>query len=231
MKKEVPRKLKLIFVNTITLIRLIGALLLPFIYHKYGASIVSLSIIIIFLTDAIDGFLARKLNVSTFFGSMLDGLSDKLLNVVSFVILGLEYDIMLTPLILEISILYTIYSTYRYGGNIQSSRIGKIKTIILDVFVVLSFVLLSLPALKINTFKNYNEEIISVFALIIIISCLLALYDYLKKNKKARSNPKCFEIKHQEKNKKPLKLILKQLFDTNYYLKHKDESILKQFYK
>ena len=37
-------------------------------------------------------------------------------------------------------------------------------------------------------------------------------------------------IKYEEKNRKSIKLIIKQLFDTNYYIKHKDEPIMKQFY-
>ena len=41
---------------------------------------------------------------------MLDAFSDKLLNGISFIILGIEYNIMFAPLILELSILYTNYS-------------------------------------------------------------------------------------------------------------------------
>ena len=55
---------------------------------------------------------------------------------ISFIILSLEYTIMLAPLIIEISIMYTIYSTYRYGGNVQSSPAGKYKTAIVDVAVL-----------------------------------------------------------------------------------------------
>ena len=141
MTKKSLKTIKLILINSITITRLIGSLILPFVYYKYGASLVSLFIIILFLTDAIDGFLARKLKCSTFFGSILDACSDKLLNAISFIILSLEYTIMLAPLIIEISIMYTIYSTYRYGGNVQASRIGKNKTIILDIFVILSFII------------------------------------------------------------------------------------------
>ena len=90
MKKSSTKIFKLFIINTITIIRLIGAFILPFIYSKYGSSIVSVVIIGLFLTDAIDGFLARHLHASTFFGSILDGASDKILNAISFVILGLH---------------------------------------------------------------------------------------------------------------------------------------------
>ena len=165
----------------------------------------------------------------------MDASSDKLLNFISFIILGLEYNIMFAPLIVEICILYTIYSTYRYGGNIQSSITGKIKTIILDICVILCFILMSLPIFKIKSeFINYlienTNNYIILLGIITLISCLVALTDYMMKNKDARTNPKCMNIKYEEKNRKSIKLIIKQLFDTNYYIKHKDEPIMKQFY-
>lgn len=235
MNKKVLKIFELILVNAITMTRLIGAFILPFIYHYYGASIVSIFIICLFLTDTIDGFLARKLKISTFFGSLIDGVSDKLLNFISFLILGFINVFMFAPLIIEISIFYTMYSTYRYGGNVQSSKIGKTKTIILDIGVILSFMLISLPIFKSKSrvidFLIINTDIIITFiAFIILVSCLITLFDYMKKNNKARENPKSFKIKNENKKQKPIKLIIKQLFDTDYYSKHKNESILKQFY-
>jgi len=43
-------------------------------------------------------------------------------------------------------------------------------------------------------------------------------------------NPKANEIKNEQKTRKPFKKIIKTIFDTDYYQKHKNESILKQFY-
>lgn len=235
MSKNISKIIKLVIVNFITSIRLIGAFALPLIYYKQGISEASVFIIILFLSDAIDGLLARTLKISTFFGSILDAFSDKLLNAISFIILGLEYNIMIAPLVLEISILYTSYSTYRYGGNVQSSRIGKIKTFILDIFVIFSFILLSLPTLNIKTLLTdkliaATDFIIQIFGFIIIISCLVALIDYLGKNKIARENPYANEIKNKHKKRKKFKRIINELFDPNYYRKHKNESIAKQFY-
>ena len=235
MNKRALKIIKIILINLISSIRFVGAFLLPFIYHKYGASFTAIIVIILFLTDSIDGFLARSLKCSTFFGSIIDALSDKLLNLISFIILGLEYNIMFAPLIVEISILYTIYSTYRYGGNIQASVIGKIKTIILDICVILCFILISLKAFNlksnfINYIINNIDNYILVLGITTLISCLIALTDYMNKNKQARKDPECMNKKYEQKNKKKTKLIFKQLFDTNYYYKHKDEPIMKQFY-
>ena len=165
----------------------------------------------------------------------MDAGSDKILNAITSIILGLEYYIMLAPLVIEIAILYTSYSTYRYGGNVQSSYTGKVKTAILDVCVVLSFVLIALPKLHLN-FRfvrfliSYTQTFIYGLALIALIATIAALYDYMKLNFIARSNPNCKKIKYEEKNRKPFKLMIKQFFDTDYYLKHKNESIMKQLY-
>ncbi len=236
MKYSALKIVELIIVNLITLTRLVGALLLPVIYIKYGASICAIWTIVLFATDAIDGFLARSLKISTFFGSAMDGISDKLLNAISFIILGLQYNIMLTPLILELAIFLTIYSTYRFGGNIQSSKIGKTKTIILDVCVILSFVLMSLPALNINNIVInhliHNTGIyIALLGCIITISCIITLMDYNKKNKNTRNNKKLTHIKYQHRIKKTSKEVISDLFNTEYYRKHKNEPIMKQFYK
>lgn len=236
MKYSALKIVELVLVNLITTTRLLGAFALPFIYIYYGPSICAIVTIILFLTDAVDGFLARTLKISTFLGSMLDAFSDKLLNGVSFVILGIEYSIMFAPLILELSILYTNYSTYRFGGNVQSSIIGKIKTVILDIFVILSFVLLSLNAFNVNNkiikylVKNTNTYI-NIFGCIITIVCIIALLDYMKKNKKTRSNPKFTHVKFQNRKRKTFKEVMNDLVNTKYYIKHKNEAIMKQFYK
>lgn len=236
MKYSALKIIELVFINLITTTRLLGAFALPFIYVYHGPSVCALITIILFLTDAIDGFLARRLKISTFLGSMLDAFSDKLLNGISFIILGIEYNIMFAPLILELSILYTNYSTYRFGGNVQSSIIGKIKTVILDIFVILSFALLSLNAFNTNNniikylIENTNIYI-NIFGCIITIVCIVALLDYMKKNKKTRINPEFTHVKFQNRKRKTFKELMNNLIDTKYYVKHKNEAIMKQFYK
>ncbi len=104
MGKKVVKIIELIVINSITALRLIGSFMLPFLYNKYGASFTSIIIIILFLTDLIDGFLARKLNCSTFFGSIMDAFCDKLLYFSAYIILGLICNCMFAPLIIEIAI-------------------------------------------------------------------------------------------------------------------------------
>lgn len=232
MKKDL---IKIIPINLITCTRLIGAFSLPFIFMIKGAPFGAIITIILFATDWIDGLLARKLNASTFFGAGMDALSDKLLNICSFSLLGATYNTMLLPLLLEIAIMYTNYSSYRYGGNVKSTKIGKIKTIILDIFVILAFCLLALQFFNFENniivyLINKTEQLINLFSVIITIACLFALDDYIKINKETRKNPKSNKIKVETKTIKPIKPLMKDLLSTKYYQKHKEESIMKQFY-
>ena len=232
MKKDL---LKIIPINLITCTRLIGAFTLPFIFSSKGAPLGAIITIILFATDCIDGFLARNLNASTFFGAGMDALCDKLLNICSFALLGINYNRMLLPLLLEIAIIYTNYSNYRYGGNVKSSKTGKIKTIILDVLVILSFCLIALQYFNSNNniimyFINHTEQFINLFSCVITIACMYTLIDYTKKNKEIRKNPKSIEKKYKNKKLKPFKHILSDLLNIEYYEKHKEESIIKQFY-
>ena len=236
MKYSCIKIIELVLVNAITLCRLFGALFLPIAYHLYGINFIALVTIFLFITDAIDGFLARRLKISTFFGCSMDALSDKVLNATLFILLGIEYRYMIPPLIIEILILYISYLTYKNGGNVKSTKTGKIKTIILDVCVILSLILLSIPKLNINgkvtkyIISNTDFYII-ILSSIITISCLIALLDYIKRYKNARFNPKYIKVKKRKKTGKSFKEIITRSFDIEYYSKHKDESIMNQLYE
>ena len=232
MKKDL---VKIILINLITLTRLIGAFTLPFIFVFKGAPIGAIVTIILFTTDWIDGLLARKLNACTLWGAGMDALCDKLLNICSFSLLGSVYNTMILPLLIEIAIMYTNYSSYRYGGNVKSTKIGKIKTVILDVLVILSFCIIGLQVFNSNSkiiiyLINKTTELINLFSCIITIACLVALTDYVKRNKEIRKNPKSEKAKKEVKHLKPFKQLMNDLLDTEYYKKHKEESIIKQFY-
>ena len=63
------------------------------------------------------------------------------------------------------------------------------------------------------------------------IASIITLIDYNKKNKNTRNNKKLTHIKYQHRIKKTTKEVINDLFDTEYYVKHKNEPIIKQFYK
>lgn len=230
MKKDL---IKIICINFITCTRLIGAFSLPFIFAIKGAPFGSIITIILFATDFIDGFLARSLKASTFFGAGMDALCDKLLNICSFSLLSVTYNTMFLPLILELFIMLVNYSFYRVGGNVKSSLIGKIKTVVLDVLVILSFCIISTQVFNTNKFDTLIKNIpviIQIFSYIIIVFSLIALCDYFIKFIKHKKSKYSVKNNISTRELKPIKLLMKDLLSIDYYNKHKSESILDQFY-
>ena len=81
------KKFMLIFVNLLTMVRIIGVFMMIPVYFNYGGLYAAILSICCYLTDCIDGFLARKFHVATFFGSMFDGVADKLFSCSNLIIL------------------------------------------------------------------------------------------------------------------------------------------------
>lgn len=69
-----PRWLGLLLVNTLTLSRLLIAIAFPFLSRPWQLP----AIVFGAGTDAVDGWLARKLNATSWQGGLVDGVADKL---------------------------------------------------------------------------------------------------------------------------------------------------------
>lgn len=137
-------------VNGITGTRFLASfLLIPFFKTLGGISAAIFSGVFL-LTDCIDGFLARKLKASTFFGAAFDGATDKSFGIISFALLMTVNPIIFSiPLLLEFAIMIAQNSKMKKGMNVKSNMIGKIKTWFLGLSIVGSFIavdLLNLPA-------------------------------------------------------------------------------------
>lgn len=225
--------LKLVLVNLITLSRFIGSILIPIIYFKYGVKSLGLLILLLFLTDMIDGFLSRKLKVETFLGGLMDAVSDKLF---AFVLLGLltyYYPVILIVLFLEFTIFVFNTLSFIDNKNIKTSSLGRMKTILQDISIIVMYLLLGsdiyinyLPD-KIANFIIHNNLGIN-YILVGIMICLdvLTLCDYKKKSIK--------QIKYQKLNKKellPFKDIIFLLTDREFYISNRDKKLKELLYK
>lgn len=122
------KKIKKIIVNGLTLTRVIATISMPVLYNFLTASTFLLIIGGVLLTDALDGFFARKWEVSTIFGSLFDMGADKVLGVSVLMILSFSYPVMLIPLMLEIFITYINNKSMSKGSIGASSQIGRVKT-------------------------------------------------------------------------------------------------------
>lgn len=139
------------------------------------------------LTDALDGYIARKYNLITDFGKFMDPLADKLL-VISALITMTENNLVASWMViiivareLTVSILRAIAAAD--GKVIAASSGGKLKTI--SQMVAITFILFG---------ANYNNSVIlNIGNISILIATILTLYsgyEYLYKNKDLFINSK-----------------------------------------
>jgi len=234
---------KLLFVNFLTLIRIIGTIILIPIYNVFGGKAVGITSLICYLTDSIDGILARRWKVSTFFGAIFDGIADKLFTIINFVILYLITPYALIPIIIEVLIVLVQLFKFNRNLNIKSNIFGKSKVWVLAISVVLTFFIsdvnnISILSLELKKWiMNIPSSTLYLWLLVpTIIMELLTLFSYMFEI----CFPKNIEIitTKQEKIKSP-KLNFKErkeylknvVFSPEFYEKHKDDTNLKDLRK
>lgn len=231
---------KLVIVNSITFVRVIGTILLLTLFDKLGGFTIGMIALFIYATDILDGVLARYWRVSTFFGALLDGVADKLFTIVNFIVLYLIVkDIALIPIIIEILIILVQLIKYKLNMNIQSNLIGKLKIWILATSVVLTYF-----ASDIENIKFLSESFIAninqisqptlyqftlapaiIFEIMTLISYVLEIT--INKNLEAATKPKSKMTKKKLKVKERKKYLKNVWFNPEFYYEHKDETNLK----
>jgi cardiolipin synthase len=132
--------MKLLIVNLLTLIRIIGTILLIPIYKYHGGIIAGIFSLICYLTDSIDGILARHFKVSTFLGALFDGVADKMFTIVNFIVVYLITPYAVIPIMFELLIVLIQFLKFNRNYNVKSNIIGKIKVWILAACLVLTFI-------------------------------------------------------------------------------------------
>lgn len=172
--------------NKLTLLRIImipffvAFILLPF--TGTSGKWISLAIFIAAsLTDALDGYLARRDNLITNFGKFMDPLADKLL-VCSALICLVELDKIPSWVVIIIIAREFIISGFRLvasdnGVVIAASYWGKLKTISQMVMTILLIA-------DLGSFFGVLEQ---VFIYLSLVLTVISLVDYLLKNKSVLS--------------------------------------------
>ena len=240
-QKDNDKLKKKIMVNMITALRGIGGILLVPIFSIYGSIPAAVWFISFMATDWIDGYLARKYEVSSFFGALLDGMFDKLFGIRSFLLLASISPSYMIPLLFEAGILgYGLYSASK-GNNVKSTIIGKAKMWFLAVSVLLGLLNTDLLTLE-NLLQTINLNSVPLDNLVrleqvakdsLIGMEALSLSSYVikdkieDKNNKEKTPLKVKDIKEVifTKDKDIQKEIEYRLFDTKYYVENKDKPL------
>ena len=198
------QKVVKIFVNLLTLSRIFFSIALIFIGNVLSSFEFLIFVALFFLTDQIDGFFARKYRVQTLFGAIMDTLADKILciTLLTFLIeVGDKVKFGLLLLIGEILILLINTVATFLGRKTMVSMTGKIKMWLLSVSIVIGYLV---------KFNYIDISLFSISSSITFVVQLFVAISYFK------------YIIGQKTVKKvnDFKLDIKNLFNTDYYLKN-----------
>ncbi len=234
--------LKLLFVNFLTLLRVIGTIVLIPFYNMYGGLKAGLFSLGCYFTDSIDGILARKWKVSTFFGSMFDGIADKLLTIINFIILYLITPYAIIPIVFEILTVVIQFFKFSNNYNIKSNIIGKIKIWILAISLVILFIVSDIT--NATFIPLYIKEFIlsipsqSLYLYILLPSIIMEvltftsyIFEMFRPSKKIVELDAYKNIDSSKYKNKTKKEYFKGIwFNPEFYQKHKNNTNLKDLW-
>lgn len=209
-------------VNLITLSRLLGVILLPFIYGNINQNYLVVYIIILLATDFLDGFLARKFNVSTLFGSLFDVLADKVLSLLLLSLILKEHKIITSLLIIEVIITLINIVGALIGSNVSSSKLGKTKTFILSFILFVALIdIFNIHFSFLTIFYNNSVVIINTLTTIGLIMGLIVAVDYIHTHVNYENKININKYRWKKKDE-----LTHALFNTNYFHETIDKPIL-----
>lgn len=133
------------------------------------------------LTDFLDGFLARKYNIVTDFGKVLDAIADKVLVngvLIIFATSGIISPIYPVVIIFRDTIVDSIKMIAgQKSGAVGASKAGKIKTVFMLVGLTMTF-FHNLP------FELWNIDVANMLLLVATVLSVVSGIEYYIKNKK-----------------------------------------------
>lgn len=161
--------------NLITLFRFFSAIYLFFYYspQDFKVSILVLIITIIGLSDSLDGIVARRYNLVSELGVILDPLTDRVVFIVLlfwlnvFIPNNLIYSILLREFLVLVGSLYVLIK----GLKINVSNKGKFATVLLFINICLFVINSSMSIL----FLNQLTVIVIIFYFYVAIEYLYNL--------------------------------------------------------
>lgn len=170
--------------NKLTLLRIIAIpvfIVVLLMGHRYTATII---FVVAALTDMLDGQIARKYNLVTNFGKLMDPLADKLLVMSAFVCLVQLGQVAGWMVIVILAREFAITGLRQVAASegiiIAAGSTGKIKTILQMV---------AIPLLLLNNWPGsyLNIPLDQIFLWAAVAMTLISGVEYILKNKKLLS--------------------------------------------
>lgn len=154
------------------------------------------------ITDFLDGFIARRKNIVTVFGSFLDPIADKFLTVSSLIMLGALKEI--PVLIVIILVLREMYMTslrllaLNEGIKVPVNNLGKWKTATQMIgipLVMANQTWQTIPLPMIGMIFIYIASLLSIW------SAIVYTYNMIQKLKHSRTQKKEQKLKNKQEKK------------------------------
>ena len=234
----------LIMVNLLTITRIVGVFFIYTVFKNYGGLAAALVSAICYFTDCLDVILARKLHVASFLGSILDAGADKLFSAANLIVLLAITKYTWFPILCEAGIVGVQAIKFSANGNVQSSKMGKIKTWIISLTVILLYFVCDiskigfLPDKLINFISGINSDTLYLIILIpLYVFELMALWSYVKTakvyTKEEKELTKKINVKLIKENNFKDKLVnfYNVWMNNDFYEKYKDKAGYKDILK
>lgn len=228
-KKDGGFKAKLIATNLVTAIRIVGAISILPVFLNYGGLVAAGLLAGVFITDAVDGMMARKFGTSTFFGATLDASADKAAGIVSLITLLFATKLAIIPIISEIAIMGINFVKYKNKQNVKSSFLGKLKTCALSLGIVLAFVVSGLADKNIIAKENMLNYMLPIFLGMVPFE-MATIASYMKDFKKPHEEPTVISNLEDKKDENKETKKLERIKEKRALLEQKKE-YLKEYYK
>ncbi len=172
MKKYIP--------NILTTYRALASFTIPFLFVNNYYKLLVIILFTALLSDAFDGYLARRWNVTSTYGKVLDVIGDKALAILTistilvlinkFFIILLVFELIITIINVTKFIKLGYLKEKNFNGR-NSSIYGKIKTIFLFITVFIGYM-----STKINFFNYLTIPFLIITTILEIITAI----DYIK---------------------------------------------------
>ena len=190
--------------NILTFMRLVFSIPAGLLFYiNPVASIIMITFL--WLTDAVDGKIARKYNLQSKLGADMDTIADKLMFLGSSIPLLTTFPIIILNLLLEIVISgINVYGRMK-NINTKTVKSGKIKTISLALMLVLSYVV---------QFIKLPMSILEILMGFTTCLQLIAIKDYLVEFKKMNNELKGNTSVIAEEDKKIFEDLPNKEYDT-----------------
>lgn len=144
------------------------------------------------VTDFLDGFLARKLNLMTSFGALMDPLADKFLICSAFIFFVELHLVPAWSIVIivtrELAVTGLRVLAASKNKTLAADHLGKLKTSLQIAAVILIFLQISI----IHTFPDFTSPLITTVPITIfhaaVLATLISAVSYLYKNKRLYLN-------------------------------------------